>query len=396
MSRYSLPISTSIFKKQGFIFSVYLLAAAVACLAKVMLDFAPHDPATYISKVNNYIIFRNSFYHLIDHITLYGPHPAEQYDLYKYSPTFALLFAPFAILPVYVGVVVWSLFNAAMLFWAIRLLPVDENKKPFILWFILIELITSIQNTQVNPLIAALFIFTFVAFERKQIALAAFIVILSAFIKVYGVLGAALFLLYPERWKFIGWCIVWSIVLFAAPLLCISVDELLLQYRGWKDTITNDHETRAVDVSVMRMIMAFAHIPFNDKLRLFIQLAGILVFCIKYVRVKFFEHEGFRYFLLASIMIWAIVFNHLAESSTYIIAVTGVALWYAQAEKNKLNLVLLIGAFVLSSLSPTDVFPPGIRKSIIVPYALKALPCFLVWVLLEYKMLTGKFSRALS
>lgn len=384
-----------IFRKPAFIFTVYMLAAAIACLAKVAFDFAPHDPGTYVSKVNNYIIFQNSFYHLVNHTTLYGPHPAEQYDLYKYSPTFALLFAPFALLPTYVGVVVWSLFNAAAVFFAVQLLPrSDTRKKTFILWFILIELITSIQNTQVNPLIAALFIFTFIAFEKKQIALAAFIIIVSAYIKVYGILGAALFLLYPDKWKFIGYCILWSILLFIAPLVCLSPGELIGQYAGWIDTITNDHQTRAVDVSVMRMIMAFMNVSFDDKLRLVIQVCGVMIFCIKYLRVRFYADFNFRYFLLAAIMIWSIIFNHLAESATYIIAVTGVALWYAQAEKTTLNRGLLLGVFVLSSLSPTDIFPPGLRNNVIAPYALKALPCFVVWMVLEYKLLSGKFNRA--
>jgi hypothetical protein len=387
--------SKALFKKPEFIFAIYMLAAAIACLAKVMLDFAPRsEDVLYISRINNYIIFQNSFYHLIDHISLYGPHPAEQYDLYKYSPTFALLFAPFAMLPTYVGVVVWSLFNAGMLFGAVRMMPVNENKKAFILWFILIELITAIQNTQVNPLIAALFIFTFNAFERKQVGLAAFLVVLSAFIKVYGVLGAALFLLYPERLKFIGYCILWAVVLFVAPLICISFGELINQYKGWKDTITNDHQNRAVDVSVMRMIMSFTQTAFNDKIRLIIQLTAVLVFCIKYVRIRTIDDFNFRYLTLASIMIWCIIFNHLAESATFIIAICGVALWYTKAPKNKLTLALLLAVFILSSLSPTDIFPRSIRELYIVPYALKALPCFVVWVVIEYRLLTGKFNTA--
>jgi hypothetical protein len=379
-------------RKPAFIFGVYMVAAAVACLAKIALDLRPHDPG-YISTINNYIIFRNSFYHLAEHITLYGPHPAEQYDLYKYSPTFALLFAPFAVLPVYPGAVLWSVFNAGAVFFAVRMLPVAENKKPFIQWFVLIELITSIQNSQVNPLIAALFIFTFVAFERRQIAVAALLVMLSAYIKVYGILGAALFVLYPERFRFIGYCILWGVLLFIAPVVMISFSELMAQYKGWQETITNDHQTRAVDVSVMRMIMAIVQMPFSDKVRLAIQVCGMLLFCIKYVRVKCFGDEGFRYSVLAAVMIWSIVFNHLAESATYIIAVTGVALWYARAEKNMLNRILLISVFVLSCLSPTDIFPRAVRESLIVPYALKALPCFLVWVVLEYNMLTRKPAR---
>lgn len=146
----------------------------------------------------------------------------------------------------------------------------------------------------------------------------------------------------------------------------------------------------------MWMIMAFAHVALNDSIRFAIQLAGIATFCIRYLRVKVFDNPHFRYLLPASIMIWRIVFNHLAESPMYIIAATGIALWYAQSQRSRLYLALLTGVFVLSSLSPTDVFPANPRKEYIIPYALKALPCFLVWIAIKYKMFTGKFKPALS
>lgn len=384
------PFSAPVFKNPVFIATLYILAAAVACLVKISLDFKPHDAATYISKVNNFIIFKNSFYHLIEHITLYGPHPSEQYDLYKYSPTFALLFAPFALFPTYVGAVLWAIFNAFILFFAIFKLPIDSSKKTFVYWFAFIELITSIQNSQVNPLIAALFLFTFIAFENKQLWMAALIVVLSAYIKVYGILGAALFLLYPDKIKFMLYCIGWTIMLFFLPMLVISYDELLNQYKGWQDTITNDHQTRAVDVSVMRFVMGILGIEFNNTLRLVIQLAGIGIFCIKYLRIRCFQVFEFRLLFLASIMIWAIVFNHLAESATYIIAIVGVALWYTYQPKNSFAIALVVACFVLTSLSPTDIFPRSIRENYIVPYALKAIPCFVIWLYIEYTLLTGK------
>lgn len=384
------PFSAPIFKHPAFIATLYVLAAAIACLVKISLDFRPHDAATYISKVNNFIIFRNSFYHLIEHVTLYGPHPSEQYDLYKYSPTFALLFAPFACLPAYVGAVLWAIFNALILFLAIFKLPISATKKTFIYWFAFIELITSIQNSQVNPLIAALFLFTFIAFENKQLWLAALIVILSAYIKVYGILGAALFLLYPDKIKFALYCVGWTVVFFFLPMVVITYDELLDQYKGWQETIANDHQTRAVDVSIMRFVMGIFGVEFNNTLRLAIQLAGVVIFCIKYLRIKRFEAFEFRFLFLASIMIWAIVFNHLAESATYIIAVIGVALWYTYQSKNTLIIGLLISCFILTILSPTDIFPRSIRQEYIVPYALKAIPCFIIWLYLEYTLLTGR------
>lgn len=386
------PLSAPIFKNPAFIAAIYILAAAIACLVKVSLDFKPHDTATYISKVNNFIIFKNSFFHLIEHVTLYGPHPTEQYDLYKYSPTFAILFAPFALFPTYLGAVLWAVFNAFILFWAIYKLPIDDSKKTFIYWFSFIELITSIQNSQVNPIVTAMFLFTFIAFEKRQLWLAAFIVILSAYIKVYGILGAALFILYPDKIKFMLYCIGWAITLFFLPMLVISYDELINQYKGWQETIANDHQTRAVDVSVMRFVMGIGGIEFNNKIRLLVQVVGIIIFCLKYTRIKLYQNFEFRLLTLASIMIWAIVFNHLAESATYIIAIVGVAIWYTLEPKQTLPLLLLLTCFVLSSLSPTDIFPHRIRENYIVPYALKALPCFLIWLYIEYTVLTNRLS----
>jgi hypothetical protein len=98
------------------IMGLYITVAAVATLVKISIDFKPHDPADYISKVNNFTIYRNSFWHLVSHQNLYGYFPAEQYDEFLYSPTFALFVAPFALLPKYVGVVIWCMFNALMVF----------------------------------------------------------------------------------------------------------------------------------------------------------------------------------------------------------------------------------------------------------------------------------------
>jgi hypothetical protein len=382
--------SAPIFKQPTLIASIYVLATIVACLLKISLDFRPHDAVGYISKVNNFIIYRNSFYHLIGHSNLYGYFPSEQYDEYLYSPTFALLIAPFALLPQYVGVVFWCIFNALCVFFAIRALPSASQQKVFIHWFILIELLTAIQNVQVNPLVASLFIFAFVAFEQKKIIWAALFVVLSVYIKVFGILGASLFLIYPERFKFIAYSVLWSILLFGLPLVVISANELIQLYQNWFHTLTADHAKNTEDVSAMRMLAGISGIDFSETTRLFIQLGAVVLFCIKYIRYQSFSQRTFRYFFLASAMIWSIIFNHAAESSTYIIAITGVAIWYSHADRKPFTVILLIMAFILCSLSPTDLFPRSIRINYVVPLALKSLPCFLIYLKLEYDMIFKK------
>ena len=55
------------------------------------------------SHYNNYLIFKDSFIHLFNNKDLYQLYPMEHWDYFKYSPTFALLMAPFAALPDFVG-----------------------------------------------------------------------------------------------------------------------------------------------------------------------------------------------------------------------------------------------------------------------------------------------------
>ena len=46
------------------------------------------------------------------------------------------------------------------------------------------------------------------------------------------------------------------------------------------------------------------------------------------------------------------------------------------------------------SLSPSDLFPAFIRKELVQPYALKALPVVLVWLKLCFEMMTKDYATA--
>jgi hypothetical protein len=56
----------------------------------------------------------------------------------------------------------------------------------------------------------------------------------------------------------------------------------------------------------------------------------------------------------------------------------GITIWFVTIKQaSALNIALLIFAIFLKSLSSTDLCPRFIRQSIILPYALKALPSFI-------------------
>ena len=80
--------------------------------------------------------------------------------------------------------------------------------------------------------------------------------------------------------------------------------------------------------------------------------------------------------------------------STYIIAFCGVAIWYKCVpwKRTKWDLALLIFAFILTSMSPSDLFPKYLRQTYVIPYALKALPCVIIWLKLSYELLTRNYN----
>ena len=117
-------------------------------------------------------------------------------------------------------------------------------------------------------------------------------------------------------------------------------------------------------------------------------LIGIILLVMPYLRYRLFDLFSFRMLCFVSILIWIVIFNHKAESPTFIIAVTGIAIWYFSGVRSRVDTVLIIICFILTCLSPTDLFPRSIRNNIVVPFVLKALPCIVIWIRLTIYLLS--------
>jgi len=336
---------------------------------------------------NNYVIFEKSFQHLKDNKDLYIAYPEEQWDLFKYTPTFAAFFGLFAIFPDWLGLSLWNLFNALILLFAVYCLPkFSLQQKSIILLITLVELMTSMQNSQSNALIAGLLILTFGLLEKDKFILATLCVVFSVFIKLFGIVGFALFLFYPQKGKLIFYSVLWTILLLAVPLLFISIGQYKYLFTSFGKMLDHDH-TISYGYSVMGWLNSWFGITIN---KLYVVLTGALVFMIPFIKITNFKYFTFRVLTLASILIWIVIFNHKAESPTFIIAMAGVSLWFVASPKNYVNVGLFVLAFLFTSLSPTDIFPRFIRVEYVNPYCLKVLPCILIWLKIIYDLITFK------
>ena len=62
-------------------------------------------------SLNNFLIFRYTFWHAIAQQPLFAEYPAEYFDTNHYGPFFSLLFAPFAYPPAWLGLLLNSGWN---------------------------------------------------------------------------------------------------------------------------------------------------------------------------------------------------------------------------------------------------------------------------------------------
>ena len=367
-------------KDTRFIWAAYTLAAIAVSVQKLTQGGRGDGYTAY----ENYVIFKNAFPHLLQGLNPYMAFPAEQWDLFKYSPAFALFMAPFAALPDWLGLPVWNLLNALVLLAAILKLPVlTDNQRAFMAWFVFIELITSMQNSQSNGLTAGLILWAFITLERGKAWLAAGYVAASAFIKIFGIIAAVLALLYPKLLRFSTWLAAWTVLLTVIPLLVASPSHLWQIYQWWWELLREDHAA-SVGLSVQGWLQTwFGWVPS----KMGVTLAGLFIFLLSDFAVYRQPSTVNRMLACASVLIWVVIFNHKAESPTFVIAMCGVALWWCAAEKKLWEKVLLGVTFALVSLSPTDIFPANVRREIIQPYVLKAVPCIVIWGIITWKML---------
>jgi hypothetical protein len=371
-----------------FILGIYIAVAVIASITSILKP--DRELGGNLHKdYNNYLIIKHSFSHLIGNKDLYIAYPMEHWDLYKYSPAFAMFMGLFYYFPDFIGLILWNLLNSILLFYSIKLLPVDNLRaKLLMLSFILLELLNSMQNFQSNGLVTGLIIFSFVFFEKRNVVLASLFIMLSVYVKLFGIVAFALFLLYPDKLKFILFSIFWFFVLALLPLLAVSPEQLQYLYISWQNLLANDYST-SQGLSVMGWLNSWFGVSLP---KYYVILGGAFLFCIPLINFDSYKKPAFRLLFLSSILIWVIIFNHRAELPTFIIAISGVAIWYFIQERKLENLILIIFAFIFTSLSPTDLFPTHLRDNFVKPYLLKAVPSILIWFKLTYELTFNQYT----
>lgn len=369
---------------------VWFVLAAIA----VLLEISRGRDA-----INNYLIFKGVFTHTVAQLPIYIEYPAEYEFTNHYGPFFSLIIAPFALLPDVIGCFLWTVINAAVLFYAIRKLPISLTKQNLILAIGLIEMMTASHNVQFNTMLTGWIILSYVFVKEEKDIWAALLVVAGFYVKLYGIVGIVFWCFSKQKIKYLLYVVFWLIVLFCLPMLLSSYNYIIQSYWDWYNTlvIKNEKNSNAIannfmqDISVMGMIRRV--FSYHNLSNLTVLIPAALCYALPLLRWKQFAQQAFQQTYLALALIGVVIFSTSAESATFVIAVFGVAIWFiVQNTISKWTLALLIFTLVLTSLSATDLFPESIRMNFVRPYSLKALPCFLVWLVLVFQLLKKDFS----
>lgn len=345
---------------------------------------------------NNYLIFKYVYFHAIDEVNLYIRDASLYGDCNHYGPFFSLVISPFLLFPDIIGVFLFCGVMALTLGIAINYLPIDWRSKAIIYLITANDLFITTLGCETNTLVIALIIGAFVAINKEKDFWAAGFIMFGFFIKLYSIAGLAFFFFSKHKMKFSASLFFWAIVFFVLPMLITSPAFLIQSYLDWYASLMEKNLENAnsllQDLSVMGMMRRIS--GNRDLSNMIVLIPAIVLFALPFIKYKLFDNMNYRLLMLSSVLLFIVLFSSGSESPTYIIAITGVAIWFTQQKYpySKIVMVLFGFAIVFSSFSTSDLIPHFIRvfwKT----YALKALPCFLVWLYLVYQILSDKIVK---
>lgn len=377
-------------------YKIFLVTALWFLLALVTVGL---EVMRGIDHYHNFFTYKFFYQHCSQLVNpYYGP--IDEFDCH-YGPIFSLVIYPFTIFPNAVGCILWSLFNAWFLFFAVNKLPINPKGKQLILLISLVELATATGSVQINPMIAAWMILAYVYVEEEKDWLATLFIVLGFFVKLYGIVGLTFFLFSKHKVKFMGWFVLWTVVFYCLPMIITNPSFTIQLHIDWIKNVAEKNSGNITggggamqDISLGGLVRRVMGIKNFSDVYLIIPFA--VLYFLPLLRKQNYSNSLVKQMYAALGLITVVVLSSSSESPTYIIAVVGCAYWYVLHQPNKLLNTLIVLVVVFTSLSATELFPAFIRKKYFIEHSLKALPCVLVWLSILAQLNYKKLNQFLS
>lgn len=314
-----------------FLFFVWVLAGAVFGAVSLALD-----------QSRNLVVFRDAARDLLAHRDLYA---GTSVDWFKYSPTFALLFVPFAVAPAWLAAVVWGALNTGVAAAGLASVMPDDRTRSTALCWALPGVLLAMDGDQANLLVGGLLLLALAAYERGRSWHAAAAIVLATAVKIFPVVGALFALLFPDRERSLSRLLVTSLVALVLPLAVLSPPELAAEYASWGRLLAADHANRGWSlVTVARDLGAHA---------LDAQIAGALLLVVPVLAAVAAADAEARRLVAASVLAFVVLFNHRAESTSFVLPALAAGIWLATSGKPTKGRIALV---LLAAIAPGPFF----------------------------------------
>lgn len=338
---------------------------------------------------NNFLIFDAAFRNLRAGRNLYAPHPEQYIDLFKYSPAFAVLFAPISILPDTLGLVLWDALNTMLLAVAIvKLLP--DRRGDAVLALVFLEMFGSMQHSQSNSLLAALIMLAFLGLESERQLGAALALAIGTAVKIFPIAGVTMALARPRRARF---AIVFAVslgVVLALPFLVVAPHEVRAQYASWMALLPRDAVADTVAGRGMHTggVPEMVHLWFGTRSSPFgVEVLGAALLVLPLLaRFHRWADPDFRLRFLCSLLVFLVIFNHRSESPSFVIAMVGIAIWFVISTPDPVTISVIVATVAIVSIGASSAVPNAVRVGVVMHYRLKTLPCAIAWLVMQAEL----------
>jgi hypothetical protein len=297
----------------------------------------------FFRQSQNFYVFADAARALLRGEDLYVLRSA---DYFKYSPTFALIFLPFASVPASLGAPLWSLANFVVAFAGIRQLLQDDRERRLALLVALAGILLATDGDQSNLLVGGATLLALDAFERDHAATGASLVAGAGFVKVFPFAAAAFTLFSGRRGRCIAWLIAMTTVAAVVPLLVCGPRTLLGEYASWEHLLSRD--SRNHGWSLMTVVQDSMRLPLPS---VYMQVGAALVQTVPLALAgRHAADVAWRRTFASSLLCFFVLFNHRTEYASYVLSAMGTAIWWATCRASAARTGLL--ALVLLSPGP--------------------------------------------
>jgi hypothetical protein len=260
----------------------------------------------------------------------FGPKgTTEGWEGFRYTPTVAVLFAPFHYLPERLGAAVWSMLNVGLFlgacFWWTRSgLPQRlTGRQAGMLFLLMLPLaFGNLNNGQTNSLVIALLLGCVTAAASERWNLAAVLMALAGALKVYPLaVGMLLAAVFPRR--FAGRFLLALVGAALLPFFFQKSDYVAEMYVTWWQFVSGD-DRKGLELKDgyrdLWLLFRVWHVPVTPRLYQGIQLglaAGCALVCV-WVRVRGCSLNRLLTTVLSLGVAWMMLCGPATESCTFI------------------------------------------------------------------------------